>query len=471
MEKYVIAIIDDGVMVNEGLVFNISITEQGKAEPFPVVSTERNLSHGTICYAIIKEYCPDSQVGSICIMETGKRGNPIRLIHAIQWCILQKIKFIHMSIGSEEMKDNTIIKEACLEYFLAGGIIIGALSNIGNITMPASFSFVFGVKYSLILAEGQFLLEETEDYADISIGAVTHIFWEKKYACVPCNSYSSPAFTAMLYSLMKNAKDKNTLEVRHGLLSKNRDFAIKTVQPDFIDNAIVIGQKGISKEEYFFKTLPMKYLWEDDKNKVNLVLFQNMEEWVNIYHFFNKIKLILYVGNMPAKMRNWCNQSQIPYWDEDSGEAAIQEKIRKVRSVKYQEDFDRWNRKEKPLIINMREIEGFWLLNGLIEKFTQEGYNVSALSTGNECYLYGISKVPPDYQMLKEYLLWLFQFGKLDIVFVDSLLLQEKDADLILKGHYNFDGVLYHEPIVHLNHHVPVEMAGRIFKVIKKILI
>ncbi|MCI9005449.1 MAG: hypothetical protein HFH39_09470 [Lachnospiraceae bacterium] len=470
MEEYVIAIIDDGVMVSEGLEFNISITGQGKAEPFPVVGTERNLSHGTICYAVIKEHCPESRIGSICIMETDGLGDAMRLVQAIRWCISQRIKFIHMSIGSEEMKDAPMIRKACLEYFQAGGILVAASSNAGNITIPANFSFVFGVQYSLGLEEGKFCLQEAEDDADILLGAVTHIAWKKRYACAPCNSYTSPAFTAMLYCLMIQAKDKNVFEVRREILSKNMDFSVRAVQPDFIDSAVIVGQKGNGKEEYFFKALPIEYLWEDDKNKVNLVVYPDTKALDKINRFADKVNMILYVGKMPLEMQSWCNQSHIPYWDEDSGKAAVWKKVCKARNMMQQEDFSIGSRREKPIIINMRGIEGFGLLHELKKRFALEGYNVFTLSTQDKSYLYGINKIPLDYQMLKGYLSWLFEYGKLDIVFVDSLLLREKDADLILEGKLDFKGVLCQEPYVYMSRHASAAMAGHIFDVMKKIL-
>ncbi len=504
MEEYVIALIDDGILAGDGLEFNIAITEQGEAVPFPVLGAEgQRMNHATVCYAVMKECNPDARIGSICVMETGRRGDIWCLYHAIRWCIRHKIKFIHMSIGSEEIKDSAILGEVCLEYFQAGGIIVAALSNLENVTVPACFSFVFGVRHVGNLAKGQFQLVRNEDYADISIGAVTHFFWKKEHFCTPCNSYASPAFTAILYRLMEHAKDKNVYEVRHGILAKEGDFAINAIQPDFIDYAVILGKGEDMKEGCFFKSLPTEKLWDASEGMVNLVLCQSWRDWDSICRLRDHVKTILYVGRMPAQLQDWCNQNQVPYWDEKSGERAVRAKademvkmlgvhkgilnrytgqaedgsgrtmdmhgLRKetamwVRNGKARREWD------MPIIINIRGVRDFFLLKRLKDGFLKEGYNVFAISTERKSYLFGVSKVPDYYPVLMGYLLWLSAYGALDIIFVQSGLLQEGDADLILEEYAGVVGLSYQEPYIYMEKVCSLDGVSRVFDAVKKVL-
>ena len=58
------------------------------------------LTHGDKCYSIIKYFCPEVEFISIKIMETGERGSIDSFKAALEWCLKEKIKLVHMSVGT-----------------------------------------------------------------------------------------------------------------------------------------------------------------------------------------------------------------------------------------------------------------------------------------------------------------------------------------------------------------------------------
>ena len=73
------------------------------------------LTHGDKCYSIIKYFCPEVEFISIKIMETGERGSIDSFKAALEWCLKEKIKLVHMSVGTtnyiDAKKIENIIKQ------------------------------------------------------------------------------------------------------------------------------------------------------------------------------------------------------------------------------------------------------------------------------------------------------------------------------------------------------------------------
>ena len=110
------------------------------------------------------------------------------------------------------------------------------------------------------------------------------------------------------------------------------------------------------------------------------------------------------------------------------------------------------------------------MLKRLKDGFLKEGYNVFAISTERKSYLFGVSKVPDYYPVLMGYLLWLSAYGALDIIFVQSSLLQEGDADLILEEYAGVVGLSYQEPYIYMEKVCSLDGVSRVFDAVKKVL-
>ena len=87
------------------------------------------LTHGDKCYSIIKYFCPEVEFISIKIMETGERGSIDSFKAALEWCLKEKIKLVHMSVGTTNYIDAKKIENIIKQMVSNKMILCAALSN------------------------------------------------------------------------------------------------------------------------------------------------------------------------------------------------------------------------------------------------------------------------------------------------------------------------------------------------------
>ncbi len=208
-----VAIIDDGINQNlydiGELKHNIQITpeihiqERVNYDPFLP-------SHGTTCAAIIKKYAPDAVLSSVKILNDDScKGMKTQLIRALEWCVENDIRLVNLSLGTIDYKDFIEVEKA-VKYASENGVIIVAACNNRNIfTCPASLDNVIGVKCD---TSGK--LKETEyiynsfpldgiDVTACGIHDLVKYSGESKITSA-CNSFATPAITALVYNIIKN---------------------------------------------------------------------------------------------------------------------------------------------------------------------------------------------------------------------------------------------------------------------------
>lgn len=149
--KYVI--IDDGTAGGLSLSENEYYVDENKKVVLCNSEKKDNLfrkryklTHGDKCYSIIKYFCPEVEFISIKIMETGERGSIDSFKAALEWCLKEKIKLVHMSVGTTNYIDAKKIENIIKQMVSNKMILCAALSNTNFPTWPACFDGVFGVR-------------------------------------------------------------------------------------------------------------------------------------------------------------------------------------------------------------------------------------------------------------------------------------------------------------------------------------
>lgn len=149
--KYVI--IDDGIAGGLFLSENEYYVDENKKVVLCNSEKKDNLfrkryklTHGDKCYSIIKYFCPEVEFISIKIMETGERGSIDSFKAALEWCLKEKIKLVHMSVGTTNYIDAKKIENIIKQMVSNKMILCAALSNTNFPTWPACFDGVFGVR-------------------------------------------------------------------------------------------------------------------------------------------------------------------------------------------------------------------------------------------------------------------------------------------------------------------------------------
>lgn len=224
-----VAVLDDGVNTgffeNIGkLAFNLRVDEKNR-----IVNrcgyNHYEVSHGTICASIIRKYAPDAKIGSIKIIsDETMRGNPIQLIKALNWCYEHDIKLIHMSVGSQVIKDTPLIAELVQRLVDKGCILVSALTNTMKYSAPACLENVLGVRTSGILKDDQFLFDNGGLFSTPFVASSLHELtdYTSKTRITPlCNSYAAPLITANVCKLLKENYTLTVSETR-ALLGGNK---------------------------------------------------------------------------------------------------------------------------------------------------------------------------------------------------------------------------------------------------------
>lgn len=298
-----ITIIDDGV--NEELYQTVGLLHNFEIRHDLSVCERVNYdhflpSHGTTCAAIIKKYAPGAVLTSIKILdEQSRTGMKSQLIHALKWCVDNNIRLVNMSLGTIVYRDFAEVREA-VEYAFNNNVIVVAACNNRNVfTCPASLEKVIGVKCDLagILKEGEFIYNSFPmDGIDITACAqhnlIKHDGTDKVTSV--CNSFATPAVTAVVYDIIKNNPNISLFDIKKMLKEKSvKDNEAACIEMSGKDKSLNIPvivlynhvNKGFDKElTHNFRN--------DGYNAVCVVTNQIKSDfcsgYISIDHFYKK---------------------------------------------------------------------------------------------------------------------------------------------------------------------------------------
>lgn len=167
------------------------------------------LTHGDKCYSIIKYFCPEVEFISIKIMETGERGSIDSFKAALEWCLKEKIKLVHMSVGTTNYIDAKKIENIIKQMVSNKMILCAALSNTNFPTWPACFDGVFGVRnYIAKLQEKEISVSKSFPFSEmnsiqLNFDDVLKKIVGKEYKS---NSFAAPIITVLLICYLRKNK-------------------------------------------------------------------------------------------------------------------------------------------------------------------------------------------------------------------------------------------------------------------------
>lgn len=171
------------------------------------------LTHGDKCYSIIKYFCPEVEFISIKIMETGERGSIDSFKAALEWCLKEKIKLVHMSVGTTNYIDAKKIENIIKQMVSNKMILCAALSNTNFPTWPACFDGVFGVRnYIAKLQEKEISVSKSFPFSEmnsiqLNFDDVLKKIVGKEYKS---NSFAAPIITVLLICYLRKNKKVHT---------------------------------------------------------------------------------------------------------------------------------------------------------------------------------------------------------------------------------------------------------------------
>lgn len=192
--------------------------------------------HGTICAQIIEKYTDETpQFYSLCVFDNEEMKTSCdTLISALRWCYDNKIPLIHMSIGSRCAADFEKIRLETQKLIAAGQIIVAAVSNAGQYTVPAQLSGVIGVIADEHLSGFQWAVRESP----YMFASSCHRLCGREETQIS-NSYAAPTVTAAVFNLLLKKEILWTVPKIWFALSEEK-YTYRPINPDFAgeDNVI-----------------------------------------------------------------------------------------------------------------------------------------------------------------------------------------------------------------------------------------
>ena len=166
------------------------------------------MSHGEACIHIIKNIYPKARVKTIGLKFHNGKTDITELLKALEWCIVQQVKLIHLSLGTVNYNDSLKLKIKINMLIEQGSIIVTAFHNANIITWPAIFPKVFGVIQDRdgFMENGQYsFVSDQLGKKDIIIAHYSDELLEKNYGKICAqwsNSFAAPVITAIIYQYM-----------------------------------------------------------------------------------------------------------------------------------------------------------------------------------------------------------------------------------------------------------------------------
>ena len=142
-------------------------------------------------------------------METGERGSIDSFKAALEWCLKEKIKLVHMSVGTINYIDAKKIENIIKQMVSNKMILCAALSNTNFPTWPACFDGVFGVRnYIAKLQEKEISVSKSFPFSEmnsiqLNFDDVLKKIVGKEYKS---NSFAAPIITVLLICYLRKNK-------------------------------------------------------------------------------------------------------------------------------------------------------------------------------------------------------------------------------------------------------------------------
>ncbi|MDB3086580.1 serine protease [Clostridioides difficile] len=165
--------------------------------------------HGTACASIIKKEYEDVELFVIKVLGKDSIANIKVLEEALKYLLDTNIRLINLSlsvIGVESVKG---LFEVCYELFRKGKIIVCSLSNEFDLSYPAMFNNVIGVRGFTLDVDDSFWYNKKYDVQCV-MDSNSYISCDinNSYRLPPkCNSYVAAKFTGKIAKILSENPD------------------------------------------------------------------------------------------------------------------------------------------------------------------------------------------------------------------------------------------------------------------------
>ena len=373
IKKIHVCVIDDGICADEINIYKNIQIRNGKA--VSSLNVCKNNSHGTGCAKVItKRAEKDILISSVSILNRQCKGNIQSLCTAFAWCVENDVDIINLSLGSVFFRDKELLLSAVNRCAENGIVIVGATSNEGYVTYPASFTNVLGVRsfdekekrgcvarYDTNLGFGLF---ETQGSEKIYINGM-----EKTTSW--CNSVAAPQITAKIINVYEEGTSPIAIRNMFGNeLLKINCFGIDWASKAYAQNI----------HELIPKWCVCKIINKEMETSLDIADTVITQKADNIKRWLEAGKNIIYIGDDVI--------------DYESSNSYVWSKYNRIQQIHYNQ-IAQQGISEVPVIF----IEGVCALKyiyGLEKMFREKDYHAYSISHSILYELYGITYIPTE---------------------------------------------------------------------------
>lgn len=377
MEKYKIAIIDNGVnskIIKSTVENKIVIDKNNNYKDDDIKINNTDFQHGTICALVIEKYYPESILASIRVLDKDGKGVIERLVPAFNWCYMNGVIIINLSLGTTNFKDCDKLNKLINKYTYMGLIIIAATSNNGFRTYPACFSNVIGVS----TWDNNSKCNDKYIHLGIDIIAPSEhriTMYGVEFNTPLSNSYAAPYVSALVAKKMFSQGISDIYTIKKYIWNKNKLSKEFSYEVDWIYRAYMTDVKSTSKEDYYFEVITGCYA--DVENDIDTIIIRSLDE-------LNKIKIenknLVYLG-----------EDDINSIHVNGFKWSMGNKLKQILDNEYI-----GKGLDIPLIVLYidNNLDEYFILNELKREFRKDGYNAYAIGSDPECILYKLEYIP-----------------------------------------------------------------------------
>lgn len=181
---------------------------------------EGNITHSTICMAILETLIQDIHFLHIQIIDDYNKGGYIGdLISALNFCADKNVGLISLSIGTTKLSDSIYLNPVIKKISDMGVIIVAAHSNKGFLTLPAMLPEVIGVIADVTgkFSDSEICMLDNNEFGIDLISAYSQtnkLEFRRKYLG---NSFVVPVVTAFICNMIRAGTAQNVKAIKSTL--------------------------------------------------------------------------------------------------------------------------------------------------------------------------------------------------------------------------------------------------------------
>lgn len=237
------------------------------------------ITHGTLCAKILSNGILESDKLIFSYINIGQNNsrqlNIEDLLIALEWCELNSIHLINLSLGTQNHNDFIKLNDLCNRMVEKGATILASGCNTGGFTLPACNSKVIGVSLEKTDINDGFMINRGIDVI-CKFKRELRFFsnFNELFLLVESNSYVTPVITAMVAEMLCRSPRLSKDQILYNL--ENMDSEIVEIVGTSLRLNNMIDY--LIKFQNTSQVLEIPVVWINKKSNRNITYYYDLYE-------------------------------------------------------------------------------------------------------------------------------------------------------------------------------------------------